>query len=182
MVRLAIGSPLRDLLSVARSRAKRGQAELPLEGPSSGEELLVIPGWRVNAEGLRMDLVDGNVDVLVICVVVTHRDVLVIGKPQSLHEVLHNTPELVPVEASVFGIKSDDEVIGTVAAGAGVLRVHRLDELAGELQVVRLGHTRKIGGQEPGRPRLVASTPNVASELTKAPVVSRSTLVPNDHR
>ena len=115
-----------------------------------------------------MDLVDRYVNVLVVLVVVTGGDVLVTGKPQGLHKVFHNTPELVPVEASVFRVKRDDEVIGTVSPRAGVLRVHGLDESARELEVAGPGHTREIGGQEPRRPRLVASTPNVTGELTKA--------------
>jgi hypothetical protein len=44
-------------------------------------------------------------DVFVVFVVVAHGDVLVAGKPQSPHEVFHNTTELVPVEASVFRVK-----------------------------------------------------------------------------
>jgi hypothetical protein len=47
-------------------------------------------------------------------------------------------------------------VIGAVAAGAGVLRVHGLDQPARE--VVGRGDTRKIGGQESRRSRLGAST------------------------
>ena len=56
----------------------------------------------MNAEGLRVDLVDGYMHVLVVFVVVTRGDVLVPGKPQSLRQVFHNTSELVPVEASVL--------------------------------------------------------------------------------
>ena len=59
----------------------------------------MIPRGRVNPEGLRVDLVDSHMDVLVVFVVVTRGDVLVPGKAQGLHQVLHNTPELVPVEA-----------------------------------------------------------------------------------
>jgi hypothetical protein len=59
----------------------------------------------VNPKGLRVDLVDGYVKVFVVLVVVTRSDVLVVRKPQSLHKVFHNTPELVPVEASVFRVK-----------------------------------------------------------------------------
>jgi hypothetical protein len=69
-------------------------------------------------------------------------------------------------------------VIGAIAAGARVLRLHGLDKSVRELEVARPGHARKIGGQEPRRPRLVASTPNVTGELTKASVACRCTLVP----
>jgi len=78
-------------------------------------------------------------------------------------------------------VKGDDHVIRAVVARAGVLRVHGLDELARELEVSGPSHARKIDGQEPCRPRLVASTPNVAGELTKASVACRCTLVPNYH-
>ena len=70
------------------------------------------------------------------------RDVLVTGKPQSLHQVFHNTPELAPVEASVLRVKGDDHVIGAIAARAGVLRVHGLDESARELEVTGPGHAK----------------------------------------
>jgi hypothetical protein len=50
-----------------------------------------------------------------------------------------------------------------------------------ELEVAGPGHAWKIGGQEPRRPRPVASTSNVAGELTKAPVACRCTLAPNYH-
>jgi hypothetical protein len=105
----------------------------------------------------------------------------VVREPQSLHQVFHNTPELVPVEASVFRVEGDDHVIRAVVARAGVLRVDGLDESARELEVAGPGHANKIGGQEPGRARLLASTPNVAGELTKASFACRRTLVPNDH-
>ncbi len=105
MVGFAIGSPLRDPLAVARPRPEGRQAELPLEGPGPGEELLVVPSGRVNPKGLGMDLVDRNVDVLVIGVAVTHRDVLVLGKPQSIHKSIHNLLELLSFEAPIVGVK-----------------------------------------------------------------------------
>ena len=129
-----------------------------------------------------MDLVDCYMNVLVVFVVVTRGDVLVTAEPQSLHQVFHNTPELVPVEASVLRVKRDDEVVGTVAARAGVLRVHSLDESARQLEVAGPGHARKIGSQEPGRSRLVASTSNVARELAKPLVACRCTVVADNHR
>jgi hypothetical protein len=49
-----------------------------------------------------MDLVDGHVNVLVVFVVVAGRDVLVTGEPQSLHQVFHNTSEVVGTETTVF--------------------------------------------------------------------------------
>ena len=52
-----------------------------------------------------MDLVDRDVDVLVISIVVTHRDVLVLRKPQSIHEPLHNLLKLRSFEAPVVGVK-----------------------------------------------------------------------------
>ena len=50
------------------------------------------------------------------------------------------------------------------------------------LEVAGPGHANKIGGQEPGRPRVFASTPNVARKLTKALVACGCTLVPDNHR
>jgi hypothetical protein len=101
----AVRRSLRDFLSIAHSGLKRCEAELCFENAPRGEELLVVPGWRVNPKGLRMDLVDGHVDVFVVFVVVAGGDVLVAGKPQSLHEVFHNTPELFRIEASVLRVK-----------------------------------------------------------------------------
>jgi hypothetical protein len=121
-------------------------------------------------------------NVLVVFVVVTRGDVLVTGEPQSLHQAFHNTPELVPVEASVLRVKGDDHVIRALVARAGVLRVHGLDESARELEVAGPGHARKIGGQEPGRSWLVASTPNVKGEVAKSLVACRCTLVPDNQR
>jgi hypothetical protein len=80
------------------------------------------------------------------------------------------------------GRGADDEVVGTVAARAGVLRVHSLDESARQLEVAGPGHARKIGSQEPRCSRLVASTSNVARELAKPLVACRCTLVPDNHR
>jgi hypothetical protein len=59
----------------------------------------------VNPKGLRVDLVDGHVDVFVVFVVVTGGDVLVTGEPQSLDKAFHNTPQLFGVEPSVFRMK-----------------------------------------------------------------------------
>ena len=107
MVGFAIGSPWRNVLALplVRPRPKGRQAELPLEGPGPGEELLVVPGGRMNPKGLRVDLVDRDVDVLVIGVAVTHRDVLVLGKPQGIHKPFHNLLELSSFEAPIVGVK-----------------------------------------------------------------------------
>ena len=142
----------------------------------------MIPRRRVNPKGLRMEPVDCYMHMLVVFLVVTGGEVLVPGKPRSLHQVFHKTPALVPVEASVLRVKGDDHVIRAVVARAGVLRVHGLDESARELEVAGPGHARKIGGEEPGRSRLVASTPNVVGEVAKAVVACRCTLVPDNHR
>jgi hypothetical protein len=40
--------------------------------------------------------------MLVVFVVVTGGDVLVTGEPQSLHQVFHNTSEVVGTETTVF--------------------------------------------------------------------------------
>jgi hypothetical protein len=182
VVGFAVRCSLGHFLTIAHSGLKRREAELRFQDTPRGEELLVVPGWRVNPKGFRMDLVDSHMHMLVVFVVVAGGDVLVAGKPQSLHKAFYDTPEFFRVEASVFGMKGDDQVISAVATGAGVLRVHGLDELAGELEVFRAGNARKIGGQEPRRPRLVASTPNVVRELAKAFVRRRGALVPDDHR
>jgi len=84
----------------------------------------------VNPEGLRVDFVDRNVDVLVIRVVVAHRDVLVLGKPQSIRKSIHDVLELLSLEAPIVGVKGDHEVVGALAARAGVLRLNRLNESA----------------------------------------------------
>ena len=59
----------------------------------------------MNPKGLRMDLVDRYVDVLVIGVVVTHCDVLVFGEPQSIHEPFHNLLKLLSRESPIVGVK-----------------------------------------------------------------------------
>jgi hypothetical protein len=105
MVGFAICGSLRDPLALARPRPKGCQAELPLEGPSPGEELLVVPGRRVNPKGLWMDLVDRDVDVLVIGVAVTHCDVLVFGEPQRIHEPVHNLLKLFSFEVPIVTVK-----------------------------------------------------------------------------
>ena len=51
-----------------------------------------------------MDLVDRDVDVLVIGVVVTHREVLVLGKPQGI-QPFHNLLKLLSLEAPIIGVK-----------------------------------------------------------------------------
>ena len=99
------GSPLRNVFALARPRPKRRQAELPLEDPGPGEELLVVPSGRVNTKRLRVDLVDSHVDVLVLGVAVTHSDVLMFGKPQSIDEFVDNLLELPSFEAPIIGVK-----------------------------------------------------------------------------
>jgi hypothetical protein len=93
----AVRRSLRHSFAIAHSGLKRREAKLDFEDTPRGEELLMIPRWRVNPKGLRMDLVDGHVDVFVVFIVVPGGDILVARKPQSLHKVFHNTPELVPV-------------------------------------------------------------------------------------
>ena len=105
LVSFTVDSSLRNLFTVARPRPKRRQAELPLEGPGPAEELLVVPSGRVDPKGLGVDFVDRNVDVLVIRIVVAHRNVLMLGKPQSIHKPIHNSLELLSFEAPIVGVK-----------------------------------------------------------------------------
>jgi hypothetical protein len=115
-----------------------------------------------------MDLVDGHVNVLVVFVAVAHRDVLVLREPKDVDQTFHNVPELLPVEAAVLGMKRDDEVIGALAARAGVLGLDGLDQPAGELDVLGGGHTGEVSGEEPGGSGIGAPAADVVSELTKA--------------
>jgi hypothetical protein len=105
LVGFAIDGSLGNLFAVARPRPEGNQAELPLEGPGPAEELLVVPSGRVDPKGLGVDFVDRNVDVLVIRIVVAHRNVLMLGKPQSIDEVVDNLLELPSFEAPIVGVK-----------------------------------------------------------------------------
>ena len=82
--------------------------------------------------------------------------------------MLHDAPELPPVEASVFWVERDDEVVGAGFPCSCILRLDGLDESAGELDVAGRSHGRKIGSQEPGGSGGVALAPDVARELAKA--------------
>ena len=101
----AVDGSLWNLFAVARPRPEGRQPELSLEGPGPGEELLVVPSGRMNPKGLRVDLVDRNVDVLVVFVVVANGDVLVLGEAESIDEVFHNALELLRIQASILGMK-----------------------------------------------------------------------------
>ena len=101
----AIDGSLGSFYAVARPRPKRYQAELSLEGPGPCEELLVVPSGRMNPKRLGVELVDGDVDMLVLGIAVAHRNVLVLGKPQSIDEVVDNLLELPSFEAPIFGVK-----------------------------------------------------------------------------
>jgi hypothetical protein len=46
----------------------------------------------MNPEALGMDLIDGHVNVFVVLVVVAGGDVLVLGKPEDVHQVFHDAP------------------------------------------------------------------------------------------
>ena len=111
----------------------------------------------MNPKGLGTDLVDRNVDVLVICIVMTHRNVLALGKPQRIHKPVHNTFELRSFEAPIARVKGNDEVIRPLAACPRVLCLDGIDELAGEFEVVCSAHPWQIYGVEPGCSRLGAS-------------------------
>jgi hypothetical protein len=52
-----------------------------------------------------VDLVDRNMDVLVIRIVVTHREVLVLGEPERIHKPFHSLLELASFEAPIVGVK-----------------------------------------------------------------------------
>jgi len=68
-------------------------------------------------------------------------------------------------EALIVGVKRDDEVIRTLASGAGVLCLDGVDELAGELEVVGPGDARKIRCEEPGGARLGVSALDVVCQV-----------------
>jgi hypothetical protein len=59
----------------------------------------------MNPKRLGVDFVDGNVDVLVIRIVVAHCEVLVLGKPQRIDEFVDNLLELPSFEAPIIGVK-----------------------------------------------------------------------------
>ena len=81
-------------------------------------------------------------------------------------------PSAPPVEASVFWVERDDEVVGPGFPCPCILRVDGLDKSACELDVLGRGDARKIGGQEPRCSGGMAVAPDVARELAKA--ISRS--------
>ena len=59
----------------------------------------------MNPKSLRVDLVDGHVDMLVVFVVVANSDVLVLRESKDIHEVFHNAPELLRLQASILRVK-----------------------------------------------------------------------------
>jgi hypothetical protein len=122
----------------------------------------------MNPKSLRVDLVDGDVDMLVVFVVVANGDVLVLRESEDIHKVLHNAPELLGVQASILWVKCDDEVIGALRARAGVLRLDCLHQVARELEIICPCDPQEIRSQEPRCSRLGASAPDIAGELTKA--------------
>jgi hypothetical protein len=81
LVRFTVGRSLGQLLSLPCHGSKRGQLELRLEGAPCSKELLMVPGWRVDAKGLGVDLVDRHMHVFVVFVVVARGNVLVLGEP-----------------------------------------------------------------------------------------------------
>ena len=54
-------------------------------------------------------------------------------------------PKLLPVEASIFWVKQDDEMVGAVLARARIVRLDGLDQPAGKLDVVGAGYAGKVG-------------------------------------
>ena len=173
LVRFAVRCSFGQVLPLPRYGPKGCEPQFHLQDPARGEELLVVPCRRMNPEALGMDLVDGHVNVFVVLVVVAGGDVLVVREPQRVDQVLHNMPELRPVEASVFWVERDNEVVGAGFPCSCILRLDGLDESAVELDVVGRGHTREIGSQEPGRSGGMAPAPDVAREPTKAIFRSR---------
>jgi hypothetical protein len=129
-----------------------------------------------------MDLVDGHVNVFVVFVVVAGGDVVVLRKPQGVDEAFHNMPELLPVEASIFWMKRDDEMIGPVVGCPRILRLDGFDQSAGELDVVGAGYAGKVGGEEPCGSNVMAPAADVAGELDKALARLRRALVSDNHR
>jgi hypothetical protein len=107
----------------------------------------------MNPKRLAVDFVGGNVDVLVIGIVVPHREVLVLGKSRRIDEFVDNLLELPSLEAPITEVKRDDEVIRALAAGPRDLRLNHLDERARKLEVVSSPDAWPIGGAKPGGTR-----------------------------
>ena len=93
-----------------------------------------------------------------------------LGEPQSIHKPFHNLLKLFSFEAPIVGVKRDDEVIRALASGAGVLCFDRVDELAGELEVVAPSDARKIRREEPRGAGLGVSPLDVAREVAEPSV------------
>ncbi|KPK66334.1 MAG: hypothetical protein AMS21_02705 [Gemmatimonas sp. SG8_38_2] len=108
LVGFAIDGSLGDLLAVARPRPEGCQAELPLEGPGPGEQLLVVPSRRMNPKRLGVNLVDGNVDVLVIGIAVTQADVYERVDQLEVQSAVTNRELEQPADAVEVGVDPRD--------------------------------------------------------------------------
>ncbi len=90
----------------------------------------------MDSQRLGMNLVHGHVKMLVLLLAMANRDVLVLSEPRRLHRAADDVLELRRREASVLGVKRDDQVIGLVALGPHVAFLEQFHDVDRKLGVL----------------------------------------------
>ena len=138
----------------------------------------------MDLQRLGMDLVHRHVKMLVLLLAMADRDVLVLSEPRRLHRPANDVLELRRRQASVLGVKRDDQVIGLVALGPHIALLEHFHDLDRKLGVFSPIEALQVPGHVPGASLLALSSQHVRNELAETrygPAVPRL-LRRDDHR
>ena len=118
--------------------------------PDNAAEHVGEGWWRFWRWGLRMDLVDGDVDVLVLLVAVPDGDELVLLESGGSDGAFHRALELALFERTVVGVKRDDQMVGLVTLSPGVPALVGFDDLDCRVGVLGSVDAFEVSRHEPG--------------------------------
>ena len=142
--------------------------ELVLELARESHEVLdVFPGV-MNLERPWMNLVHRNMDVLVLLVTVTGRDVLVICETSGSDRAAYNVGELAIRKRPILRVERDHHVIGLRALRARVASLVRLHHANGVFAVFASLQTPEVPGHIPSASLRALAFEHVVNESSKA--------------
>ena len=121
----------------------------------------------MNLQRLGMNLVHGHVKMLVLLLTMANRDVLVLCEPCRRYRPADDVLQLRWRQASVLGVKRDDQVIGLVALGPHIAFLEHFHDLDRKLGVFSPIEALQVPGHVPGASLFALSSQHVRNELAK---------------
>jgi hypothetical protein len=131
------------------------------------QRLIGVDGFvgMADLQRLRVDLVHGDVKVLMFLLAMPNRDVLVPLEPSRPHRPAHDILKLFRGQPSVLWVKRDHEVVGLLSLGPHVALLEQLHDLDRQVSVLPTVESIEIPRQVPSVSLFPFSSKHIRDKL-----------------